>query len=925
MMKKLLCLLVALALCFTMFSCGGTKDSESTPNDNSGSTPPSSEEPTPTEQYDLDIATAMLTSTQYTNPELSSVSGKYGLTDAGNVGVVEANIKEKYPVPADSEFATGNVFDAADYGVVADDVLDDGVGVRQAINDAVAKRATTSKPVKVKLPKGDLLFEQTKADGVAINLANVTDLYLEGDDTVINIKTADWGVGGIFVTNGSNNVHINNISIDYVYPSIISGEILSINTTTREITIKLDDANLAAAQNFVTFFEDFGNEFMRYHEVNKYTLSPHEHTNDYSSFFDYGYNQDPYDGFEIEGNNLIVTIADDWNLNAEGKKGHYAVMSVSNAGNHAVIVDNSKNVYFENVNVYTSYLFGYVGQYSENLYFNRSNILVRPGTNRVFTTAADSMHMYEITGDLIVTNGIYECSRDDALNVKTGFYVDVVSASTSAISNQITINTANLGKIEKNSTFKVIKETTCEVVAECLVRQATNMGETVSANVKVLEGSLEQVKMTPKDYVVCMTSNSPNFLYENNIVRNKTARGLLIQCQNAVVRNNTFENVGHGAISIYTSLDHYSEASLPENVLVENNKCINNNAETARIADICVFATGSGGYAPTGTVKNVTIKNNFVYGAGNAGIGLQSATDITVDGNLLVDCGWKYSHSLGDNAFFAANVSNSVVSNNYIHNYTSMDSYYSYIKEETVENISYINNVNFEPPTLAAATTINKITSAIVIDGDLSDWENAGDIIPMVAGSFDVGTQVETEFDYFKVEFLKLGYTDEGIVFSYSVYDPTITWNEQSFWVGDAVEITMSTMITNGETLDKTVLNNGLVMEYVLGPGKEGFFYEPRTTAGIVEKASKMNTKSWLTENGYAAEGLIPFDMLTTTLLDGSEYSFKQMVDNGDFVFGLAFTFNENDNGGRLQVGNVLHSVEYSKLKGSTLQKFILG
>ena len=75
---------------------------------------------------------------------------------------------------------------------------------------------------------------------------------------------------------------------------------------------------------------------------------------------------------------------------------------------------------------------------------------------------------------------------------------------------------------------------------------------------------------------VTFLSDTPEFVFANNIIRNKRNRGVLVQVPNAIIENNTFMNVGHGSIQAATAMDIYNEATMPQGITIKNNKFINN-------------------------------------------------------------------------------------------------------------------------------------------------------------------------------------------------------------------------------------------------------------------------------------------------------------------------------------------------------------
>lgn len=153
-------------------------------------------------------------------------------------------------------------------------------------------------------------------------------------------------------------------------------------------------------------------------------------------------------------------------------------------------------------------------------------------------------------------------------------------------------------------------------------------------------------------------SKVAEFTFKNNIVRNKRNRGILVQVRGALIENNAFLNVGHGSMQIASAMDQYNECTLPKDIVIRNNKLINNGyllGEGLR-GDISAFAIGSGALvAPSGTVTGIEVTNNYISNTGNAGISFRGVGDSTVKNNLFYNTARVYASILTECCIEAGN------------------------------------------------------------------------------------------------------------------------------------------------------------------------------------------------------------------------------------------------------------------------------
>lgn len=89
-------------------------------------------------------------------------------------------------------------------------------------------------------------------------------------------------------------------------------------------------------------------------------------------------------------------------------------------------IHRSKNVTLEQLNLHFLGNFGIVGQYSENLTYNRLNCEPEHGSGRTCAGFADFVQMSGCKGKLSITNSRFEGAQDDPINVH-GTHLKVVN------------------------------------------------------------------------------------------------------------------------------------------------------------------------------------------------------------------------------------------------------------------------------------------------------------------------------------------------------------------------------------------------------------------------------------------------------------------------------------------------------------------
>ena len=536
-------------------------------------------------------------------------NGEYGLRDASLVGAdIGAFSKTLYPVPDDGEFESVNVIRAG--------------SSLKTLNDAIASLKNVAGKKLVRFEKGVYRFNGT------VNVNGVNDIYFDGNGSEIVFVT--WCKG--FTLANCKNVHFNDLAVDYDPSPAVSGKVVSCDTSLKTVTIRVNDEFDLSHSLYNGGKIGFGS-YVEFTEDENGDLYP----NPYGNLL--------YNSTGDKVQNILNGL-----YNASEKQLTLQFTSIKNVqpGTNVSVaftmyeyetfrIENCEKIYFEGCDVYSSAGMTYIFRTVTGVYFNRTHLRLKEGSSRLMTATADGLHTNDVCGDLHVTACIFENSHDDSVNI-CSFYKKITSASGRTISCDSPDSVHNF-PIKAGDVLEIYDPETFEFLGSFIATSVNSAftSYTVTLNKPVKEGL--------RGMIVGNVTRSPAVKITDCIFRNKRNRGILLQSRNCEVSNNAFINVVHGALSLHSVLDIFSEAIVPANVRVFNNKFINGNAGYGLDGDVSVFAYGNTGRSVSGSVKNITVSNNFFYRTSQAGISFRAAGDCRAENNLFFDICLRYSSS----------------------------------------------------------------------------------------------------------------------------------------------------------------------------------------------------------------------------------------------------------------------------------------
>jgi len=862
-----------------------------------------------------------LKATPYSLTEVEA-QDKFGLSSL-NVGVIENNVKAMDTVPSDDKFAQiidANSLDLAQVQTVMpmETALSDYNKIQAAI--LMAKNANVGEElIKVKLTGTYEIDVATITSSTVLDMNELKNVYVQGDNATIRLLINDFNWKSYFRLDNAKNVHLSGLTFEMDVPASITGKVVASDTTNNTITLKISDefntlcsrllANKRGIRSYVEF--DARNK-----------TAPRDNGNFVvDNFKDYTLTKKD-DAYEM-------TITFKGSI-TRPRIDTYAAIQFSQYDAYGMTINNSENIYVENVTMHHAAGMAFTGSNDKNLYVNRFNLVVKENSEQLMTATADGMHFSMMQGDVNITNSIFEYSHDDAMNLKHGYWYKLDSVVAKDKKFTLSRLTSEMPLPSEGDMIEVYNEATFESY------NPIKGYYTVASATKTSSGFEIVVNERPSNVAnwgnarVTFTSNTPNVKFQNNIVRNKRNRGILIQVPGATIENNTFMNVGHGSIQAATAMDVYNEATMPQGTVIRNNKFINNCyiKPDPILGDISIFAiSNNASVAPNGTLKNIEISNNFFNFNGNSCISLRGVSDTNIKDNFFYECSRTWPSGEIYNCLINLYNAEAIEVNGCYNQYTLDLGLNGLILQGTAieDNVTLTNNhqVEFQPTEDAGPeVSVPKLTSAITIDGNLSDWEtsNATDIEIIGASTADgIEVNMADRANHFAIKTLKIAHDDQGIYLAFDVLDDDINVKTiHDFWLGDCIEIFMST-ITNMPNADMQVYkDDGGVLQAAFAPTWSSNGYKTlstvRTNSSYLDKANLIEAKLVQTSDGYLGEVLIPFTFAP---------EFKTAIDNGAAIdMAIIVADCERNDIKRVQAGNIPHFVENYKTKTAKMPQY---
>ena len=533
-------------------------------------------------------------------------------------------------------------FNVADFGAIPDDGLDD----TEAVVSAIAK-ASSVKGARISFPVGqyDFIspaamevyesmmtsalpgkerwmghppqgFEGWPADkNSVLKLRGVSGLTINGQGATLNFH----GLCQAFYMEDCHNVTLKNINIDYKHPPFMSGKIVEIGDTWIDVSVENKKVN-------------GGEPVIAFQMYNPDTRRP-----TFAETFA------GVKSTEHMGENILRL-----NMTSDGRGfgmpkivqiGSYLVMRHLLSGYEPIEVRDGKDILLKKIRIYTGIGMGVLGVGTENLTLDYVDI--KPEDGGMMSTTADGTHFIGCRGTVTLSNCTLMGEGDDHFNLH----------GQSVFVDEIIDGKKIRARIGSKSGFGMwddwsVKGWTSwprkgETVEFCQTNDLNIIG---TARIATIEAEKETgfALITFEDnipadirpgYIFQVTDQVPAIRINNCYFGVNRSRGLLLTSRDIIVEDNTFEYNGGTPIFLCAEVD-WKAIPAPADVTIQRN-----------IIRDCNYAVGNEHAAITmlfkqnmnikGYMKNVSIRDNRIYGSSDAGILAQQVKNLEITGNTI--------------------------------------------------------------------------------------------------------------------------------------------------------------------------------------------------------------------------------------------------------------------------------------------------
>lgn len=540
-------------------------------------------------------------------------------------GAEKERFKKEILFP-DTDEAEVTVY-AADYGVRAGVKENMRIPLEKAIE--AVKRSGGGKK-KLVLPSGEIYLYDgvTEKNQYAMVFSDIQDLSIDGNGSVLML---DMTLRGVLIE-ACESVLLHDLSFDRSELPYFTGKIITMDEKEKTALISVDEG--CRPENHYPIRE--------YLEFEADSQTPRYHGNFLYNNVEVDTTVTNIRDFEWVGEHTArMTFACEV---TPAPKGTGVLISKTMYGPDTVAITDSANIRCENINIYCTPGMGIRGYSSENLFFNRTNVMLKPGSGRLMSVTADAMHFIDCKGELVITNTLIENSHDDAVNIH-GMFQMVVRADCGRRRLKLAAaRTVRFGTPAKEDplTFPFRKGDKVELSRDRTLeyKQTLTVAACEPAEDFGFWAEFEEVPEAEEGDILSNISRSPEVRIENCVIRNKRNRGVLLQSRNSVIRNCTFYHVIMPAVCIATDCLNWYECLNARQIAITGNKFVHvnikpNNHGNFGNADIDICVYGQGGVGKAGLISDIAIEGNAFIGSGNAAVSVKSAENVRIADNFI--------------------------------------------------------------------------------------------------------------------------------------------------------------------------------------------------------------------------------------------------------------------------------------------------
>ncbi len=502
------------------------------------------------------------------------------------------------------------------------EVLDEG-----SFNESlfIVANGTKESPVVIEFSGGKHDFFTDRMYSTKFNISNTNDapnelknvaIYLlNSNNVIINGNNSEIVFRGKVIETCISNcsdILIKNISYDYFRPTISEFTVVSVSKGSVVVDIHKDSKYIIEGGKLTWLGEGWQHKVQRYWQE----YNPIDETVKRKNI-----NVGGLSYKELAVNKVQI----DFIFNPGFIKG----FTYQNRNTHrdyaAVFTDKSKNISWNNVNVYFMHGMGFVSQFCENISFDNLNVAPKEKSGRTCAAWADILHFSGCKGDISISNSYLSSANDDAVNVH-GTHLRIIDKVSD---NQIKvrfmhnqsfgfqpfykgdeiefINSKSLLPYSKNVVYKISKLNETDFILTLQEKITSHIGE--------------------KD-VIENTTWTPNVTIKNNKISYIPTRGLLVSTRGKVVIESNNIKSWMSAILVADDANGWYESGYVTDMIIKMNKFINCGNPTINIHPENRIRRGM-------VHNNIKVVNNEFYIKNGIVLSAKSTGNIELSNNMI--------------------------------------------------------------------------------------------------------------------------------------------------------------------------------------------------------------------------------------------------------------------------------------------------
>lgn len=485
-----------------------------------------------------------------------------------------------------------------DYNIIPDIEVDQVLKLNILLNDIRSKNYTEN--IELIFETGNYYFSDTyayekmcyisnhsedKLKRFALNLSDISNITIDGKDSKFYTSNSI----GFLLLNNSSNVKIKNITIDCKRHHQTIGRIVDVYED--EIILEILDNEFVIENNRIFFTGEIYKEEpwdWSILEYDKNKLCPTKDSWDRALGITWSECK-----FEQKENYISVK----GRFKRLPKKENYIVFRHGIREIPAIFIENSKDIYMENIIIHHARGMGVIGQVSKNLEFNKLQVIPRHGS--LLSTIADATHFSSCEGYIKFNHCTFKNHMDDAINVHGIYYqIDEILDENTLLIKLVHNQQKGMHCFSNNHEIQIINKDTLEPVYKSKVIDFKEINkdyyfiklkDKLNDKIKKLD-CLENITLYPTVYIY-------NSYFEGN-----RARGILLTSRNETIVENNYFSIPGSAIKISGDC----------NLWFESGQCMDIKIRKNHFKD-CVYCSGAWGKSVIDIDPELLVKKDGTY------------------------------------------------------------------------------------------------------------------------------------------------------------------------------------------------------------------------------------------------------------------------------------------------------------------------